>query len=324
MPSQDNQSPSSLDSNRRPEQAPRMLNWHIPHFLKRLLPKFVVNGLRRFKGRSLTSEFPRDREFEQSQEDVEATNSMSIIVPIHDAPKVTRRCLASLERYAPKAEIILVDDASNLAETLEVIREFSTRNGWKVIRHENSHGHSEACRAGVNLATRPFLCLLNSDTVVTPWCWRQVKEVFEHDQKIGVAGPSTSHSGNRQTLTLADDLRIYWNDNQIWAFAERLLTECEKPLIVDLPWVSGFALFIRHSLWEQLGGFDKNVPDYGNEVELCNRVAARGYRLVWIRDCYIHHFGRQSYEDTLGEQGILARSRAADAYNRQKNGLSAP
>ena len=42
------------------------------------------------------------------------------------------RCLASLEKYAPESEIILVDDASGLAETLQAILHFSARNGWKV------------------------------------------------------------------------------------------------------------------------------------------------------------------------------------------------
>jgi GT2 family glycosyltransferase len=232
---------------------------------------------------------------------------------------VTQRCLASLEKYAPESEIILVDDASRLSETLEVIRDFSARNKWKLVRHEKALGHSAACRQGAVLATRPYLCLLNSDTVVTPWCWRRVKEVFEQDQEIGVAGPSTSYSGNFQALRLATVLSSYWNDGQICSFARHLLTRNWEPALVDVAWVSGFALFIRRSLWEQVGGFDRNLPDYGNEVELCKRIAEEGYRAVWICNSYIHHFGGQSYKNAVGKKGIRARIRAADIYIRQKN-----
>jgi GT2 family glycosyltransferase len=244
---------------------------------------------------------------------------MSVVVPIHDAPAITRRCLASLEMYAPESEIILVDDASSLAETLGVIQHFSSRNGWKVARHEKSLGHSEASRAGANLATRPYLCLLNSDTVVTPWCWRRVKEVFEGDQEIGVVGPSTSVAGTLQALALANDLSPSWNDNQICAFAKHLLIRCRQPIQVDVAWADGFAFFIRRSLWIEAGGFDKELPDYGNEVELCSRIAQMGYRIVWIRNSYIHHFGKQSYKDSIGQEGILARIRAAESYTRQKH-----
>jgi GT2 family glycosyltransferase len=305
----------AYDPNRLAERASWVTSWHAPRLLKRLLPRPVITGLLDLKRWVLARDFSPDIEFEQSPEGGQASASMSIVVPIHDAPTVTRRCLASLEKYAPKSEIVLVDDASTLAETLELIRHYSRRNGWKVIRHEKSLGHSEACRAGTSLATRPYLCLLNSDTVVTPWCWQRIEEVFEHDQKIGVAGPSTSNTGNPQSLALSEFLGPCWNNNQICAFAKRLLTH--QPVVMDLDWVSGNAFFIRRNLWEQVGGFDRNLPDYGNEIELCGRVAEKGYRLAWVCNCYIHHFGRQSYRDTLGDEGIRERIRAAEIYTRQ-------
>ncbi len=310
------------DLNRLPESGLQVTSWHILRIFKSLLPESVIVGLLDIKRKILARNFSPDIEFEQSPEDGRASASMSIVVPIHDAPRVTRRCLASLEKYAPESEIILVDDASALGETSKVIRHFSSRNGWKVIRHEKSLGHSEACRAGSNLATRPYLCLLNSDTVVTPWCWRLIQEVFEHDQKIGVAGPSTSNTGNPQSLALAEFLGPCWNDNQICAFAKRLLTQ--EPVVMDLVWVSGNAFFIRRSLWEQVGGFDQKLPDYGNEIELCGRVSEKGYRLAWVYNCYIHHFGRQSYRGILGDEAIRERIRAAEIYTGRKKHSVAP
>jgi GT2 family glycosyltransferase len=321
MPQIANQSHAPGDRNRPPEGGPWMANWRILPFLRRILPMLVLESLRELKvtGRILPPHFPRPIRSEQSPGDKQASACMSIIVPIHDAPAVTSRCLASLEKYAPESEVILVDDASKLSETLEMIQDFCARNKWKVIRHEKSLGHSEGCRDGANLATRPYLCLLNSDTVVTPWCWRRVKEVFEDDQKIGVAGPSTSNSRNPQTLRLATVLSPSWSDDQICSFAKHLLTRCREPLLVDLAWVSGFAFFIRRSLWERVGGFDQKLPDYGNEVELCRRIAGEGYRLVWIRNSYIHHFGQQSYRGKIGDEGIRARTQTAANYMRQIN-----
>jgi GT2 family glycosyltransferase len=296
-----------------------MESWPLSSFIRRLIIHSVIL-VREFEmtRRVLPHLFPRPIDVEQSPEDIQASATMSIVVAIHDAPEVTRRCLASLEKYAPGSEIILVDDASRLGETLDVIRDFSARNKWKVVRHVKALGHSEACRDGANLATRPYLCLLNSDTVVTPWCWRQIKEVFEQDQKIGVAGPSTSRGG-LQTLRWATVLSSSWDDNQICSFAKDLLTQCREPVVKDVACVTGFAFFIRRSLWEQVGGFDRNLPDYGNEVELCYRAAEEGYRTVWVRNSYIHHFGRQTYRRTIGIKGIRERMRTADIYIRQKS-----
>jgi GT2 family glycosyltransferase len=154
--------------------------------------------------------------------------------------------------------------------------------------------------------------------VVTPWCWRLIIQTFENDPNIGVAGPSTSAAGNIQALPLETSACLYLNDNQICEYARRLLDQSTDANVTDLPWISGFALFIRRGIWEQLGGFDQNLPDYGNDVELCRRVLGIGYRAVWVRNSYIHHFASASYGKTIGPNSILARIRIAQDYIHHK------
>jgi GT2 family glycosyltransferase len=280
----------------------------------------AIDALEKLEARVFSRRLIADTVFDPSIEQSAASASMSIIVPIHDAPLVTMRCLTSLERHAPEAEIILVDDGSKIAKTTDVIREFSVRNDWKVVRNEKSGGHSAACAAGARLASRPYLCLLNSDTIVTPRCWRAIQDAFESDPSIGVAGPCTSFSGgNEQTVDIARKSRFYWDDNQICAFAERIQVAAAHPVIFDLPWVAGFALFIRRTLWEKLGGFDQNLRDYANEVELCTRVAASEQRIVWVRSAYIHHMGGRSYGNIMAVPEIKSRNMAALEYIRNKH-----
>lgn len=313
----------AVDFNRSWERLKHVASVHYPPFLRRTLPIGVKDALRELRARILspylTRHLPRNKEFEQSPEDAQASASLSIVVPVHDAPEVTKRCLMSLQKYAPKAEIILVDDGSKLEETQKLLGDFSTRNGWRLIRHPEALRHSAACGAGASLATRPYLCLLNSDTVVTPWCWRPLVQVFEDSPTIGVAGPSTSYSGNPQTPPVAFLMRHYLNDSQICEYARHLLAECADPILTDLPWVSGCAFFIRRGLWQQLGGFDRNIPDYLNESELCRRVLGAGYRAVWVRNAYIHHLGGASYRKALGRESIDAHFRAADDYIKRKS-----
>jgi GT2 family glycosyltransferase len=290
----------------------------LTDFVKRALPAPIFNGLRAARGRFLVRGISGHQDFAQAEEDARASGDFSIVMPIHDAPVVTRRCLASLEKYAPQAEVILVDDASILPATLEAIDEFKARNGWKLIRHDVAKGHSAGCRDGAHFATKDFICFLNSDTVVTPWCWRLIQKEFHLDPAVGIAGPSTSASSNEQTLESVSKLGPYMSDNQICTFASGLLAE--SPLVTDLDWLSGFAFFVRRSLWEHVGGFDENLPDYGNEKELCWRLAKLGYRSVWVRQAYIHHFAKQSYSKTIGTGEIAARIRAAEVYMERKHG----
>ena len=309
----------AVGSNRSLERLERAAGWHFSPFLRRIVPTAVRDALRELRVRILTRDLPRDKEFRQTLEDAQASASLSIIVPVHDAPEVTKRCLMSLQKYAPKAEIILVDDASQREDTNQILDDFTSRNAWTLIRHLKPLGHSAACGAGASMATRTYLCLLNSDTVVTPWCWRLITQLFEENPQIGVAGPSTSHAGTEQVKTLARFTRHYLNDSQIYEYARRLLPEHSDTTLIDLPWVSGFAFFIRRSIWEELGGFDRHLPDYGNEVELCRRVLEAGYRTVWVRNSYIHHFGSASYSETIGAMSILERIQVARNYIQHKH-----
>jgi N-acetylglucosaminyl-diphospho-decaprenol L-rhamnosyltransferase len=264
----------------------------------------------------LTIGLARSGKFDQPEEERAASGDMSVIVPILDCPKFLIRCLRSLEMYAPRAEIILIDDGSVMRETVDILEGFHHRKNWTLIRNERSLGHSRACEAGARLAMRPYLCFLNSDTVVTPWSWSAARKAFEADPKIAVTGPSTSWAITKQLVTKAKRYRFYWNDCQIFSFAQKYVKAHQHSELIDLPEISGFAFFIRRNVWESFGGFDENLPDYGNESELCIRLLKSGLRLVWTQNSYIHHFGNISY--TTNKK---AKSFSARAYIKEKHGF---
>jgi len=132
----------------------RLPVWRLPGLIRAVLSRAAIDAMSPIRVRVLSRNLSRKSVFEQTPEHRLASASMSIVVPIHDAPLVTKRCLASLERDATKSEIVLVDDGSRIAETGHVIREFSSRNGWNVIWNAEPRGHSVACAAGAHLASR--------------------------------------------------------------------------------------------------------------------------------------------------------------------------
>jgi len=258
--------------------------------------------MRRLRAGFLSRGLPLDAQFSQPEAEKQASAAMSIVVPFRDPPLgVIRRCFGSLERFAPQAEVILVDDCSIRKEIAELVGGFVARNRWKLVRKEKSEGHSRATEAGAKLATRPYLCLLNSDTVVTPWSWLGAKTAFEADPRIGISGPSTSQTPTPQMQRRAELCRHFWTDSQIFGFAEKCVKPWPAGSFVDLPEVGGFAFFIRRTLWEHLGGFDLNLPDYGNEFELCRRALSQGWKIVWTKSSYIHHLGQQEYVDPTSQ-----------------------
>ncbi len=280
--------------------------------------KIILAPIRRryqqIRAKLLSIGLARSSTFDQPEDEVAASRDVSVVVAIHDSPKVTRRCLASIERYGAKAEVILVDDGSQSQHTIELIRDYQQQNGWTIIRHDTPLGHSRSCEHGAQVSTRKYLCFLNSDTVVTPWSWRAAKEAFDSDPRIAVTGPSTSWAATRQTIRRAEYCRNHWTNNQIYAFAKKYISNQTHQGQVELPTVGGFAFFIRRELWNELGGFNVNLPDYGNEAELCKRLSNRGLRIVWTQNSYIHHFGQNSYGKIITPSEMMQRRLTAKAY----------
>jgi GT2 family glycosyltransferase len=270
--------------------------------LRKRLPDPVRRRIRRIRAQFLSLDLPLKAEFSQPDQEKKASAEMSIVVPFRDvAIRVFERCLNSLGRYAPDAEIILVDDGSVRKETAEIVARYMARYPWKLVRHEKSLGHSRATEAGARMATRPYLCLLNSDAIVTPWSWLGSQEAFEADPRIGICGPTTSQTPTEQMARRAELCRHFWTDSQIFGFAEKSVKPWPPRSFVELPKVGGFAFFIRRSLWEHLEGFAPNLPDYGNEFELCERALSQGWKIVWTKRSYIHHLGQQDYIDPTSE-----------------------
>ena len=147
----------------------------------------------------------RTARFKLSTEERRASGQMSVLVAVHDGPQVTERCLKSLETFGGDAEIIVVDDASKLEVTRQILDTFCSRNHWKLIRHDKAQGHSRSSEAGALIATRPYLCLLNSDTVTTQHSWAAVAKTFELSPKIATVGPSTSHTPGPQFVSRASN-----------------------------------------------------------------------------------------------------------------------
>ncbi len=90
--------------------------------------------------------------------------SLSIVIPSHNRPDLLRRCLASVDRFAPPGtQIIVVDDASANARVSRVAVEFG---GIQVIRLPMQSGFCVAANRGIAAAHGDVIELLNDDTVV--------------------------------------------------------------------------------------------------------------------------------------------------------------
>lgn len=151
--------------------------------------------------------------------------------------------------------------------------------------------------AANNVATRymadesEYVCLLNSDTQVTPnWLGPLVK-VLDDDPKCGiVAGVHLSQNGRVNS----------YGSSWSWKSGSFPHNEMGRHNLIGLaPRLVDMATFacvlIRRDLWTRLGGLDEGyIRAYYEDSDFCMRVRELGYSIRCVPNSVITHFGGQS------------------------------
>jgi len=218
----------------------------------------------------------------------------SVIVLTWNALTYTRQCAASLLAHTdPRHELIFVDNGSN-QDTLVFLAELAREHPQvKVIRNGKNLGFAGGNNVGLAAASGEYLCLLNSDTVVTEgWLERLIRPLAA-DPRLGLVGPVTNSITGMQKLS-----RVDYNEEtlaRLDEFAARIARQKAGQVDAAL-WIVGYCVLMRRDLLLRIGGLDEGFG-LGNfeDTDFCLRSFLAGYGAAIVADCFIHHFGSRSF-----------------------------
>ena len=223
---------------------------------------------------------------------------VSVIIPVHNQFSYTYNCLKSV-LAAPSVrsfEIIIVDDWSD-DETLLASLVFA--GDVRIVRNTKNLGFVRTCNAGAALARGKYLFFLNNDTLVKEGWLDELVETFEQVPNVGIAGSKLLFADGK----LQEAGGIIWRLGDGWNWGRnRDPSEPSFSFLRDADWVSGAALMIERTMFEELGGFDEYyAPAYYEDTDLAFRVRARGKRVVVQPASEIVHLeGVSAGTDTSG------------------------
>jgi exopolysaccharide biosynthesis polyprenyl glycosylphosphotransferase len=197
---------------------------------------------------------------------------ISVVIPAYNAEKTLPYTLQALHKQTITRdlyEVIVVDDASTDG-TSSVAREFGVR-----YRRQTKEGPAAARNLGVRIARGDVVLFTDADCIPKEdWIEKMIKPL-EDPEVAGVMG---------RYLTRQKELPARFVQLE---FEERfsIIKEYES---IDL--VPSFAAAFRRSVFEEVGGFDAHYPLANNEdVELSYKIAARGYKMVFVNDAIVYH-----------------------------------
>src|SRR5258706_4725999 len=109
---------------------------------------------------------------------------LSVIIPCHDDGDYLIDAVASVERNAPAAELIVVDDGSTQPRTLEVLAALREA-GHRVIEQPHS-GLSAARNRGIAASNGEYLLPLDADNRLLPGFAAEAVAMLDAEPVAGV------------------------------------------------------------------------------------------------------------------------------------------
>jgi GT2 family glycosyltransferase len=244
------------------------------------------------------------------------TEPVTVIIPTRDGSALLRACLESVfaSQLNPSDEILIIDNGSKEARTEALFGEYrSRRANLAILRQPGPFNFSALCNAAAAQASHDFMVFLNNDTEIRTPDWLDRLWSVARRSDVGAVGArllfprrTVQHQG--VVLGLGGVAGHFGAQAPAeapgWRSAGRAPHETSA--------VTAACLMIERRKFELVGGFDaENLPIDLNDVDLCLRLAQRGWRTIC--DARVELLHRESASRGSGAirlQRVYARERA--------------
>jgi GT2 family glycosyltransferase len=221
---------------------------------------------------------------------------VSLIVPTRDRADLLRVVVDGFlhETRYKNLEIIIADNDSQEEDSKSFLAKVATHPRVQVVPVPGEFNYSKINNEAARHATGSLIGLMNNDLkVLDPdWLGEMVSHAVRPD--VGIVGAkllhgdgTVQHAGVTLGIGLASHLYKSFPGGA-GGRQGRLVTP------QDLSAVTAACLLMRRDVWDEVGGLDEDFPVAYNDVDLCLKVRAAGYRILWTPDALVYHLESQS------------------------------
>lgn len=227
-------------------------------------------------------------------EKISPTSKISVSVVSHGQVDLIVNLLCDIQTHCTATPIELILTL-NLAESLPfTLAEFSFP--IKVIRNAIPLGfganHNQAFRQAQGL----FFCVINPDIRLEGNPFLPLATSLLNE-KIGVVAPVVMNAQG----AIEDSARHFPSPLKILC---KVLGKCRgsdyeiHDVAITPDWVAGMFMLFRHTVFQQLGGFNERYFLYYEDVDLCARLRLQGYEVMLYPQAHVvHHAQRSSHRN---------------------------
>lgn len=203
---------------------------------------------------------------------------------------VTAVCLPLLQQLTyPRYRLLVVDNGSTDQTVAHIRAEYPT---IELIENGRNLGFAAGCNVGMRHAMAQgadYVLLLNNDTQFEPDFLAQLMHAVADLPQLGMAAPALAYEGEPQKLWFTGSQRHPWTLEAVdfGHDGPRRHTQPDQQHEVD--YIFGTVMLLPTAVLAQLGLFDEAYFMYYEDMDLCLRLQAAGYKLYYIPSVRIQH-----------------------------------
>lgn len=218
----------------------------------------------------------------------------SIIIVNFNGKKYLQACIDSIlesnnRNYETAYEIIVVDNGSSDGSVDSVKKKYlRQKNKVRTISLEKNYGPARARNEGAKIARGNYLAFLDNDTIVDKRWLTSPINIFKRNSKIAIIQCKILVYGEENKIdSVGEYLGNYGFLVPRAVYGERDKKEFNSNSEILAAKSAG--MFIRKSVFLEIGGFDEDFFIYLEETDLAWRCWLRGYTAICCSDSIIYH-----------------------------------
>ncbi|MCG6205022.1 glycosyltransferase [Rhodopseudomonas sp. HC1] len=238
---------------------------------------------------------------------------VSLIVPTRDQAKLLAMCAEGILHRTdyPALELLIVDHESISPDTQRLFAELQRDSRVRILRFEGPFNYSAINNMAVRSAHGSIIGLVNNDIDVINPDWLSEMVSIAVLRNVGAVGAKLLYPDGRLQHGgvvlgvggVANHFNVGLGRDEVGYFGRNLLAS-------DVSAVTGACLVVRKSVFEEVGGLnEEDLPVAFNDVDLCLKILAKGYRNVWTphAELYHHESASRGAEDTSAKKARFRR-----------------
>lgn len=223
----------------------------------------------------------------------------AVVILNWNGRKFLEEFLPSVIRHNPVFSEVIVADNASTDDSIAWLNKNCP--AVRVIRNSSNGGFAKGYNEALAQVDADYFILLNSDVEVTAGWITPVIDLMEKDTSIAAAQPKIRAYHAKELFEYAgaaggfiDKYGYPFCRGRIFETVEQDNGQYDDD--AEIFWATGACMFVRASVWKEMGGLDEDFFAHMEEIDLCWRMRNRGYKIMYTGKSVVYHVGGGTLE----------------------------